>query len=62
MSELSVTRQYFYALFADGREERLVSLTLLNGELPEETLLRTASELGALKIVMKSEEAQAVIE
>lgn len=51
-------RQNFYAVFSDGREERLVSITVLNGELLNETLVRTAKELGAVKIVIKPEEAQ----
>lgn len=51
-------RQNFYAVFSDGREERLVSITILNGELLTETLQRTAKEMGAVKIVTKSEEAK----
>jgi hypothetical protein len=54
-------RQNFYAVFADGREERLISITVLNGEVLYETLERTAIEIGAVKIVIKPEEAQAVV-
>jgi hypothetical protein len=56
-----LVRQAFYAVYADGREERLISITVLNGELLYETLERTAIEIGAVKIVIKPEEAQAVV-
>lgn len=55
-----VARQRYYAVFSDGREQ-LVSITVLNGEPMCEALERMAREIGAIKIVLKPEEAPAVI-
>ncbi len=45
--------QYFFAVFPDGREERLTGITMSNGETLEDAVEKLRAELGAPKIIMK---------
>lgn len=53
--------QYFFAVFPDGREERITGVTLANGETLADAIDKLRIEIGATHIILKPVEAPAMV-